>query len=354
MPRPTACRAGQTGFDLKKVVERSRGVASQLNRGVTGLMKKHKIAVHMGEGKLAGKGKLTVTADGKTTELQAKHIIVATGARARDLPFAKADGKRIWTYRTRDDPAGNADRAAGHRVGRDRDRVRQFLQRPRRQGDGGRDARPRRAGRGCRGQRLPRQAAQEAGHDLADQGRRREPEGRRQAASRRRSRPRDGKSRRASLQPRHRRGRDRAQHREYRRRGARHEDDQGPYRHRRALPHQRAGRVGDRRRHRAAVACAQGEPRGRHRRRGDRQGAGQQGRASARDGRAEHPRLHLLPAAGRQRRADRGQGQGSRLRGQGRQIPVRRQRQGDRARRGRKASSRRCSTPRPANCSART
>nr|MBA2772068.1 FAD-dependent oxidoreductase [Sphingomonas sp.] len=91
--------AGQIGFDLKKVVERSRGVASQLNKGVTGLMKKNKVAVHMGEGRLAGKGRLAVTADGKTTELQAKHIIIATGARARELPFAKSDGKRIWTYR---------------------------------------------------------------------------------------------------------------------------------------------------------------------------------------------------------------------------------------------------------------
>src|SRR5215210_3108322 len=91
--------AGQAGFDLAKVVARSRAVAKQLNQGVTHLMKKNKIAIVMGEGKLAGKGKLSVTADGKTTELAAKHIIVATGARARDLPFAKADGKRIWTYR---------------------------------------------------------------------------------------------------------------------------------------------------------------------------------------------------------------------------------------------------------------
>jgi dihydrolipoamide dehydrogenase len=87
------------GFDLAKVVARSRAVAKQLNQGVAHLMKKNKIAVVMGEGKLTGKGKLAVTADGKTTELAAKHIIVATGARARDLPFAKADGKRIWTYR---------------------------------------------------------------------------------------------------------------------------------------------------------------------------------------------------------------------------------------------------------------
>ena len=86
-------------FDLAKVVARSRAVAAQLNKGVTGLMKKNKITVVMGEGKLSGKGKLTVTADGKAIELAAKHIIVATGARARELPFAQSDGKRIWTYR---------------------------------------------------------------------------------------------------------------------------------------------------------------------------------------------------------------------------------------------------------------
>src|SRR5438270_487708 len=87
-------------FDIAKVVARSRAVAKQLNQGVTHLMKKNKIAVVMGEGKLTGKGKLSVTgADGKATDLAAKHIIVATGARARELPFAKSDGKRIWTYR---------------------------------------------------------------------------------------------------------------------------------------------------------------------------------------------------------------------------------------------------------------
>ena len=92
--------ADKISADLDAVVKRSRGVAKQLNQGVTHLMKKNKITVHMGTGKLTGKGKLTVTAeDGKTTDLAAKNIIVATGARARDLPFAKADGKRIWTYR---------------------------------------------------------------------------------------------------------------------------------------------------------------------------------------------------------------------------------------------------------------
>jgi len=87
-------------FDLAKVVARSRAVAKQLNQGVTHLMKKNKITVVMGEGKLTGKGKLSVAgADKKTTDLTAKHIILATGARARDLPFAKTDGKKIWTYR---------------------------------------------------------------------------------------------------------------------------------------------------------------------------------------------------------------------------------------------------------------
>ncbi|HEY0112820.1 MAG TPA: dihydrolipoyl dehydrogenase [Allosphingosinicella sp.] len=91
--------AEKTGFDLAKIVDRSRKVAGQLNAGVKGLMKKNKIAVVEGEGALKGKGMLSVTKDGKTTELQSKHIVIATGARARDLPFAKADGERIWTYR---------------------------------------------------------------------------------------------------------------------------------------------------------------------------------------------------------------------------------------------------------------
>jgi dihydrolipoamide dehydrogenase len=85
--------------DLDAVVKRSRGVAKQLNQGVTHLMKKNKITVHMGDGKLVAAGKLEVKGEKGVETLTAKHIIVATGARARDLPFAKADGKRIWTYR---------------------------------------------------------------------------------------------------------------------------------------------------------------------------------------------------------------------------------------------------------------
>ena len=83
-------------FDLAKVVERSRKVANQLNGGVKGLMKKNKVIVVEGVGKLTGKGELTV---GERV-LTAKNIIVATGARARELPHLKADEKRVWTYRT--------------------------------------------------------------------------------------------------------------------------------------------------------------------------------------------------------------------------------------------------------------
>ncbi|MBU6267398.1 MAG: dihydrolipoyl dehydrogenase [Sphingomonadales bacterium] len=88
--------------DLNAIVQRSRGVAGQLNKGVTGLLKKNKVTVHMGTGKLVAAGRLTVTAaDGKTEDLTAKHVILATGARARELPKkgGKADGKRVWTYR---------------------------------------------------------------------------------------------------------------------------------------------------------------------------------------------------------------------------------------------------------------
>jgi len=91
--------AGKIEADLEAVVKRSRGVAKQLNQGVTHLMKKNKIAVHMGAGMLTGPTSLTVKGEKGEEKLTAKHVIVATGARARDLPFAPADGERVWTYR---------------------------------------------------------------------------------------------------------------------------------------------------------------------------------------------------------------------------------------------------------------
>ena len=97
--------AQNVAFDLAKVVDRSRKVAGQLNAGVKGLMKKNKITVVEGVGTITGKGTLSVSRGDETVALAAKNIIVATGARARDLPFARADGKRVWTYRHAMTPA---------------------------------------------------------------------------------------------------------------------------------------------------------------------------------------------------------------------------------------------------------
>jgi dihydrolipoamide dehydrogenase len=91
--------AANISADIDAVVKRSRGVAKQLNQGVTHLMKKNKITVYMGEGRLTAANTLVVKSDKGEEMLTAKNIIIATGARARDLPFAPADGKRIWTYR---------------------------------------------------------------------------------------------------------------------------------------------------------------------------------------------------------------------------------------------------------------
>lgn len=87
------------GFDLDAVVKRSRKVAGQLSGGIGHLMKKNKIDVIMGEAKLAGKGKISVKTDKDTQDLGAKNIILATGARARELPELEADGDLVWTYR---------------------------------------------------------------------------------------------------------------------------------------------------------------------------------------------------------------------------------------------------------------
>jgi dihydrolipoamide dehydrogenase len=84
---------------LVKVVERSRKVAGQLNAGVKTLMKKNKVTVVEGEGRLTGPTQLTVKTGDLERVLDAKNVIVATGARARDLPGTPAEGKRIWTYR---------------------------------------------------------------------------------------------------------------------------------------------------------------------------------------------------------------------------------------------------------------
>ena len=93
-------------YDLAKIVARSRGVSAQLQAGVKHLLKKNKVTVFEGQGKLAGPnksggGKVSVTAkDGKpVAELAAKHIILATGARARNLPGMEPDGRLVWSYK---------------------------------------------------------------------------------------------------------------------------------------------------------------------------------------------------------------------------------------------------------------
>ena len=92
---------GATGvtFDLDAVVARSRAVARQLSGGIGFLMKKNKVTVFMGTAILQAKGTVSVNTDKGTESLTAKSIIVATGARARELPGLEADGDLVWTYR---------------------------------------------------------------------------------------------------------------------------------------------------------------------------------------------------------------------------------------------------------------
>ncbi len=86
--------------NFDKIIKRSRGVADKMSKGVQFLMKKNKIDVIMGNGKLLAPGKLEVTAaDGKKQTLEAKNIIIATGGRARQLPSLPIDGKKIIGYR---------------------------------------------------------------------------------------------------------------------------------------------------------------------------------------------------------------------------------------------------------------
>src|ERR1700722_14881399 len=92
--------AVESHFNIDKVVKRSRAVAKQLSSGVAHLLRKNKVAVFDGAGKLAGKQTVSVTKDGKdVATLKAPHIILATGARARQLPGIETDGKLVWSYR---------------------------------------------------------------------------------------------------------------------------------------------------------------------------------------------------------------------------------------------------------------
>lgn len=102
MKHSTSYGINATGVqhDFGAVIKRSRGVADKMSKGVQFLMKKNKIDVIMGYGKIAGKGKIQVNSeDGKQQVVEGKYIIIATGARSRQLPAMPIDGKKIIGYR---------------------------------------------------------------------------------------------------------------------------------------------------------------------------------------------------------------------------------------------------------------
>ncbi|WP_370275040.1 dihydrolipoyl dehydrogenase [Pararhodobacter marinus] len=96
--------ADKIGFDLAAVVKRSRGVAGQLSGGIGHLMKKNKITVFMGKATIPAVGKVSVKGDKGEDTLKAPDVILATGARARELPGLEADGDLVWTYKHALDP----------------------------------------------------------------------------------------------------------------------------------------------------------------------------------------------------------------------------------------------------------
>jgi dihydrolipoamide dehydrogenase len=92
--------ASDVQFDIKEIVKRSRKVSKRLNTGVKSLLKKNAVEVFDGSGRLAGAGRVIVEKDGATVaELEARNIILATGARARSLPGLEADGQIVWSYK---------------------------------------------------------------------------------------------------------------------------------------------------------------------------------------------------------------------------------------------------------------
>lgn len=92
-------KAGKAEFSLDEIVRRSRSVAGQLNSGVGHLLRKHKIDSVMGEATLASRNAVRVKTKEGEREIIGKSIVVATGARARELPGLEADGDLVWTYR---------------------------------------------------------------------------------------------------------------------------------------------------------------------------------------------------------------------------------------------------------------
>ena len=91
--------AEKISFDLNKIVERSRKISGQLNQGVGHLLKKNKVTVFSGEAKLLDRTNVSINSDEKYEKITGKNIVLATGARARELPGMEADGDLVWTYK---------------------------------------------------------------------------------------------------------------------------------------------------------------------------------------------------------------------------------------------------------------
>ena len=321
--------AKDISYDAKKVVARSRAVAKQLSNGVALSAAQEQGHRVRRQAKLAGKGKLAVAKDGKpVADLDAPHIVLATGARARSLPGLEPDGKLVWTYKEAMVPeaipksllvvgsgAIGIEFASFYRDMGAEVTVVEVLDRvlPVEDEEISAFARKSFEKQGIKIHTGATVKALERGGERchrADRGRRQS------ARSRRRAGDPGGRHRRQCRGHRPRR---------HRRRGRAH-----PYRRRRMAAHRRAGPY--------AIGDVVGPPWLAHK-------ASHEGVicveqiAGVNDVHpldvTQHPGLHLLPAAGRQRRADREGGARGRVRGQDRALPVYRQRQGDRARRAR-------------------
>ncbi len=92
-------KAEKVDFDLSQIIKRSRSIAKQLSGGVTHLLRKNKVTVFNGDAEFKSKNELMIKSEGNETVITAKNIVIATGARARQVPGLEVDGKNVWAYR---------------------------------------------------------------------------------------------------------------------------------------------------------------------------------------------------------------------------------------------------------------
>ena len=170
--------AEKVGFDLAKIVDRSRKVAGQLNAGVKGLMKKNKVTVVEGDGVDHRQGQAD-RHQGRREDRACRQAHHRRHRRPRPRSALRQGGRRAdLDLSPRHGAEGDADQIAGDRLGRDRGRVRQLLFGHGRRGDHRRDAAAHPPGRGRGGLRLRPQGADQAGHEDPCRLRRRQARGR--------------------------------------------------------------------------------------------------------------------------------------------------------------------------------